>query len=257
MNDHSDTDLAVVVPDRDRETLPPAAPDTDQAPADPDADLNQKHLAELLGLVKGIDARHEQFVRDWHEAEEIKARQQDAFNEQVKLELRQINARLELGQKVMDDLGASDRFQSGEIATLRDEVAIVRVSQGPAPSVELPLHVLIVEDYVSFRRTLATRLTECGMHVVEADGIEDAAAALRRAAFDVAIIDLTVREGDAMPLVRTIRRDYPAVGTLILTGGPKPGQIREAKALGVKILTKPIDLVELVNEVKAARVAAR
>ena len=79
--------------------------------------------------------------------------------------------------------------------------------------------VLLVDDHVVLRQGLAMMINEepdmlvCG----QADGVHSALEAARATRPDVAVVDLSIRDGDGLELIRLLRDPLPEVQTLVLS----------------------------------------
>ena len=110
----------------------------------------------------------------------------------------------------------------------------------------------LVEDHAAFREALATFLEEDPDFEVaaqvgslaEANGIESAVA-------DVAIIDLSLPDGDGIDLVRQLRREAPHLKTLVLTGSLDPDAEVLAKEAGAdEVLFKSVGIVQIAEAIR-------
>ncbi len=87
---------------------------------------------------------------------------------------------------------------------------------GPVPA---QVRVLLVDDHAFVRQGMAAIINEepdlvvCG----EADGVRSAIAAVAERRPDLALVDLSIREGDGLELVRDLRNRFPEVRTLVLS----------------------------------------
>ena len=90
---------------------------------------------------------------------------------------------------------------------------------GPSTSRDGRTTVLVVEDHEIMRQGLVhlieqqTDLAVCG----EADTIQDARRAVRELRPDVAVVDLTLKDGNAMKLIKDIRLRQPETTVLVLS----------------------------------------
>lgn len=66
------------------------------------------------------------------------------------------------------------------------------------------MDVLIVEDEVQLRRTLAHFFEQRGFSVTEAGSLEGARGRLARGRFDALVIDVGLPDGDGLELLRSI-----------------------------------------------------
>jgi DNA-binding NarL/FixJ family response regulator len=82
-----------------------------------------------------------------------------------------------------------------------------------------PVRVLLVDDHAFVRQGMAAIINEepdlvvCG----EADGVRSAITVAAQTRPDVALIDLAIRDGDGLELVRDMRNRFPDVRTLVLS----------------------------------------
>lgn len=77
--------------------------------------------------------------------------------------------------------------------------------------------VLIVDDEAPFRRNLGKFLLTLGCEVADVPGASAAEERLAARAFDVALVDMRLPDGDGLDLVTRIQRGSPATGVLVMT----------------------------------------
>jgi CheY-like chemotaxis protein len=111
--------------------------------------------------------------------------------------------------------------------------------------------ILVVDDDHDICEVLAMGLKHAGHEVrVAADG----ASALRP--FDLIITDIFMPGKEGIETIMEIRRDFPAVKVVAMSGGGRTGDLhylRDAVALGaVRTLRKPFGRAELLDAVRAA-----
>lgn len=93
---------------------------------------------------------------------------------------------------------------------------------GPQPP-ERTARIAIVDDHPLLREGLAVHLGRqpdleiCG----EAEGIEDGYRLVRRLQPDLALVDLSLKDGDGLDLVRRIAGEFPKVRVLVLSSRPE------------------------------------
>ena len=79
--------------------------------------------------------------------------------------------------------------------------------------------VLLVDDHVVLRQGLAMMINDepdlmvCG----EADGIRSAMEIVRSANPDIAVVDLSIKDGDGLELLKLLRDQFPHVLTVVLS----------------------------------------
>ncbi|NLI81841.1 MAG: response regulator [Deltaproteobacteria bacterium] len=114
--------------------------------------------------------------------------------------------------------------------------------------------VLMVDDEEDFVKTLSERVS---MRDLESDVAFDGETALDmlkgKDIPDVMVLDLKMPGIDGMEVLRRVRKAYPQVQVIILTGHGTEKDEEEAKRLGAfAYLQKPVDLEKLVQTMKAA-----
>jgi len=97
-----------------------------------------------------------------------------------------------------------------------------------------PRRVLVVDDLADWRTTLRGVLADKGYHVDVAASSEQALQTLESAAYDVALIDMRLEDGDednkeGLALARKIRIRWPKVRIVIVTGYGVTDDIRQAR----------------------------
>ena len=111
---------------------------------------------------------------------------------------------------------------------------------------QLPRHVLIVEDELELLARLRTHLTERGHAVLTASTVAEALHRLAQATPDMALIDLQLPGGSGRTIVQAIRKRQLPTRVVIITGCPDLELRRELLASGVTdYLFKPIQLREI------------
>jgi DNA-binding NtrC family response regulator len=105
--------------------------------------------------------------------------------------------------------------------------------------------VLIVEDEALIRWSLGQTLVTSGALVVEAADARSAMDALRvdTTAFDVAVVDIHLPDGNGLSVLATIRRLCPATRVLLMTAHCTPELLDQARSLGAQgLVEKPFDV---------------
>ena len=119
-----------------------------------------------------------------------------------------------------------------------------------------PLHVLIVEDELLIRWSIAESLGHAGYTVAEAS---DGASAIRAVKdtvkpFDVILLDYRLPDSDDLKLLATLRRLAPRTAVVLMTAYGSPEVTQGALQLGVcRILSKPFDMQDIPAVVLDAR----
>ena len=115
------------------------------------------------------------------------------------------------------------------------------------------MKVLLVDDEEEFVQALAERLK---MRDLRSDTVLDGEEALSYVEDqepDVMVLDLKMPGIDGMEVLRQVRKAYPKIQVIILTGHGTEKDEEEAKRLGAfEYLEKPVNLDVLVKKMKAA-----
>jgi DNA-binding response OmpR family regulator len=115
------------------------------------------------------------------------------------------------------------------------------------------MKVLLVDDEEEFVKALAERLK---MRDLRSDTVLDGEEALSYVEGqepDVMVLDLKMPGIDGMEVLRQVRKAYPNIQVIILTGHGSEKHEEEAKRLGAfDYLEKPVNLDVLVKKMKAA-----
>ena len=115
------------------------------------------------------------------------------------------------------------------------------------------MKVLLVDDEEEFVKALAERLK---MRDLRSDTVldgEEALSFVEDKEPDVMVLDLKMPGIDGMEVLRQVRKAYPNIQVIILTGHGTEKHEEEAKRLGAfDYLEKPVDLDVLVKKMKSA-----
>ena len=115
--------------------------------------------------------------------------------------------------------------------------------------------VLLVDDEVPFVETLTKRLTKRDLSVSTAFSGNGALEVLAQGRdVDVVILDVKMPGMDGIETLREIKKTYPLVEVIMLTGHATVGSAVEGMRLGAfDYLMKPCDMDELVAKVSEAK----
>ena len=116
--------------------------------------------------------------------------------------------------------------------------------------------ILVIDDQDSIRRLLRRALEQEGHEVLDASDGAVGMQLLQRQAIDVVITDIFMPGQDGITTLRRIRKEFPDVKVIVISGGDTTGQLdlREgAELLGaVRTLQKPFTTREVIDAVSAA-----
>lgn len=107
--------------------------------------------------------------------------------------------------------------------------------------------VLILDDESSLRTALFRVLDRKGLNVVTANRIEEAQLLCQGdTAFDLAIVDLNLPDGDGIEFMGRLKAIYPAIQVVILTGHATiEAAVRATQKGAFHFVTKPFSLDEI------------
>ena len=115
--------------------------------------------------------------------------------------------------------------------------------------------VLVIDDQEPIRRIVRRALEQDGHEVFDASEGEMGMQMLARHSADVVISDIFMPGQDGILTLRQIRKQFPAVKVIVISGGDSTGMLdlrRDAELLGaVKTLQKPFTAREIVDLVKS------
>jgi DNA-binding NtrC family response regulator len=113
--------------------------------------------------------------------------------------------------------------------------------------------VLLVDDEEEFVKTLSERLEMRDLNSDMALNGEQALQIVTDQEPDVMVLDLKMPGIDGMEVLRRVRKAYPKVQVIILTGHGTDKDEEEAKRLGAySYLQKPVDIDQLVKVMRDA-----
>lgn len=124
----------------------------------------------------------------------------------------------------------------------------------PLQALDHPYRILVVEDELLMRWSIAETLAAAGHNVIEA---ETAAAALHvlreRPAADAVMLDCWLPDSNDLSLLAEIRRLAPATPVIVMTAHGTPALTTAARQLGAyAVLDKPFDIRDVEPIVKQA-----
>jgi len=113
------------------------------------------------------------------------------------------------------------------------------------------IRVMLVDDEVDFLGSLKKVFQRRNMEVTTAESGEEALVLLKESLVDVVVLDVKMPGMDGLEVLRRIKRDFPSVEVILLTGHPSV----EAAVQGVKLgaseyVKKPPEVEELVATIR-------
>ena len=116
------------------------------------------------------------------------------------------------------------------------------------------LKIGLVDDSVILRSAIRNVLETSGYQVVlEAGDSENLFAALEKNAPELLLLDVFFPTENGLDMLARLRKQYPAIKVIMVTGLRQETITQEAKRLGAAgVLSKPFDTDELLNTIKQA-----
>jgi|SRR6185503_3789157 CheY-like chemotaxis protein len=112
--------------------------------------------------------------------------------------------------------------------------------------------ILIIDDAVAVRELLEQMLRLTGHDVVVAANGKEGLDQLRLQPAELVITDLFMPEKEGLETIRELRRDFPNIGIIAMSGEPgMPSLLGIAKRFGaLKTIEKPFDRNEMMAAVQ-------
>src|SRR5712691_12031858 len=115
--------------------------------------------------------------------------------------------------------------------------------------------IIVIDDQEPIRRIVRRALEQEGHEVLDASEGEMGMQLLERHTAAVVITDIFMPGQDGILTLRQIRKRFPAVKVIVMSGGDSTGMMdlrRDAELLGaVKSLQKPFNARDIVDVVRA------
>jgi DNA-binding NtrC family response regulator len=113
------------------------------------------------------------------------------------------------------------------------------------------MNILVVDDDAIVIKSCRRILEAEGFEVSTVPSADKALEALKNYDFDILLIDVKMPEHDGMYLMREIKRNWPEIPTIVMSGYPTPETIAEVLKLGATLfIPKPFRPDELIKSVR-------
>ena len=120
--------------------------------------------------------------------------------------------------------------------------------------IKIPTKVLLVDDEKDFIEMLSLRLKEVGERITVAYSGQEGLDALEKADIDVVILDIKMPGMDGIETLSEIKKKYPLVEVIMLTGhGSTETAVQGMKLGAFDYLMKPADFNDLNAKLEGAR----
>ena len=115
------------------------------------------------------------------------------------------------------------------------------------------MRLLLVDDEESYVNVLSKRMTKRNFEVSSAFSGAQAIRLLRKQDFDAVVLDLKMEDMDGIEVLKILKTMAPELPVIMLTGHGSETAAREGITFGAfDYLTKPCDLDELIEKIRAA-----
>lgn len=115
------------------------------------------------------------------------------------------------------------------------------------------MKVLLVDDEETFVRTLSERLKMRDLETDMAYDGDQALSFIDDKEPDVMVLDIKMPGIDGIEVLRRVKKKFPSIQVIILTGHGTDKHEDESRSLGVfDYMKKPVDIELLVSRIKAA-----
>jgi CheY-like chemotaxis protein len=111
--------------------------------------------------------------------------------------------------------------------------------------------ILVVDDDAGVRQVMCSMLRPAGYEVEVAENGREAIELLRERAFDLVITDLVMPEQEGIETIKQLRRDFPSVKIIAISGAFGGDYLRIAGFLGAhRTMAKPIRMEAIIRVVE-------
>ena len=115
------------------------------------------------------------------------------------------------------------------------------------------IKLLLVDDEKGFTDIIAKRMSKRDIDVTKAYSGAEALQAIRKADFDVTVLDLKMEDMDGIEILKIFKKMDPDLAVIMLTGHGSEEAARDGIKFGAfDYLTKPCDLEELLAKIREA-----
>lgn len=112
-------------------------------------------------------------------------------------------------------------------------------------------HILVVDDEEALRTVLSSELLGAGYDVSTASDGDEAISTVQNKKFDLVLLDIKMPRVDGFEVLKFIKKTYPSVKVIMLTGFADLKNAIESKKHGAEdFVSKPYDLVDLLTTIE-------
>lgn len=112
-------------------------------------------------------------------------------------------------------------------------------------------NILVVDDEEALRTVLSSELVGAGYDVSTASDGDEAISTVQNKKFDLVLLDIKMPRVDGFEVLKFIKKTYPSVKVIMLTGFADLKNAIESKKHGAEdFVSKPYDLVDLLTTIE-------
>jgi len=112
-------------------------------------------------------------------------------------------------------------------------------------------HILVVDDEDALRSVLSNELISAGYEVATAADGDEAVSKVQNKKFDLVLLDIKMPGMDGFDVLKFIKKTFPAMKVIMLTGFADLKNAIESKKHGAEdFVSKPYDLVDLLTTIE-------
>jgi DNA-binding NtrC family response regulator len=113
------------------------------------------------------------------------------------------------------------------------------------------MNILVVDDDAIVIKSCKRILEAEGFEVSTVPSADKALEVIKNSDFDILLIDVKMPGRDGMYLMREIKKNWPEIPTIVMSGYPTPETITEVLRLGATLfIPKPFKPDELIKSVR-------
>src|SRR5437667_12847235 len=111
--------------------------------------------------------------------------------------------------------------------------------------------ILVVDDEDALRMVLSNELSSSGYDVASAGDGDEAITMVQNKKFDFVLLDIKMPKVDGFEVLKFLKKHFPAVKVIMLTGFADLKNAIESKKHGAEdFVSKPYDLVDLLTTIE-------
>jgi DNA-binding NtrC family response regulator len=112
-------------------------------------------------------------------------------------------------------------------------------------------NILVVDDEDALRMVLSSELQSSGYEVGTASDGDEAINLVQSKKFDLVLLDIKMPRVDGFEVLKFIKKNYPTIKVIMLTGFADLKNAIESKKHGAEdFVSKPYDLVDLLTTIE-------